>query len=171
MAGGSLKLSAPYLSRQLCQGLMVLATSPPPCGPPILCFLGDQMLMRWYVSAGTSLPITRTPHLGEVGKAGPTLWIASAKGETEQPTWKKTNASNICGCPPENLSAWLFCFFFPSTCLGKRCSDPPTNSQATQIIVSLVINQQLLWDSAHKRCHDPKQKLDANCFWKNVDTC
>lgn len=39
-------------------------------------------------------------------------------------------------------------------------------NQATQIIVNRIINHQMLWDSAHKHCHGPKQKLDANCFWK-----
>lgn len=39
-------------------------------------------------------------------------------------------------------------------------------NQATQIIVNRIINHQMLWDSAHKHCHGPKQKLDDNCFWK-----
>lgn len=42
----------------------------------------------------------------------------------------------------------------------------PCKNWVTQIIVSCVINHKMLWDSAHKSCHGPKGRLDANCFEK-----
>lgn len=161
--------------------------TPSPPGPSILWFLGDQMLMRWYVSAGTSLLITHKPHLSGVGMqcsvCNLTVWIASAKKEHETTTTKKTNSTTPkkntkwfehLQLPPENLFFLLFLFVLfmkPNTIPQGKSAEILLQIVKQQIIVSLAINQQLLWDLAHKHCHDTKLKLDANCFWKNGDAC
>lgn len=53
--------------------------------------------------------------------------------------------------------------FEPSYCSAWNC---PRENCVMQIIVSCVIHHKMLWDSAHKSCHGPKAKLDANCFEK-----
>lgn len=59
--------------------------------------------------------------------------------------------------------------FFTFKCcelLQEKVLWSSRTNQARQIIVNRIINHQMLWDSAHKHCHGPKQKLDDNCFWK-----
>lgn len=46
------------------------------------------------------------------------------------------------------------------------CSEWKYKNWVTRILVSCVINHKMLWDSAHKSCHGPKAKLNANCFEK-----
>lgn len=46
------------------------------------------------------------------------------------------------------------------------CSKFMYKNWVTRILVSCVINHKMLWDSAHKSCHGPKAKLNANCFEK-----
>lgn len=164
MTGSSVKLSALYLSHQLLPHWFYHT----PLHPDSSCsgsLAIKYVRMHWCVSAGVCLIMMCMPHLSDVCLQG---------------------SSQLCGGrTAESLCRWIRqfkhlynnhreCFWSESAhfttetnfAIQFKVLRSSRKNQATQIIVNRIINHQMLWDSAHKHCHGPKQKLDANCFWK-----